>query len=194
VTLPKCLLVGGRSNVGKSTVAGVLAARLGGVHVSTDALGRHPGRPWGSVPPHVAAHYESQTDETIFAALIAHQLGLQGAIEALVREHDGDPGKPTLVLEGSALMPGGTMGLISDRVRAVWLTASDDFIRRRIEVESGYAAADAAGRRRIERFIERNRRLDGLLQADARRMGLILVGVDGESVQVVADRCLSAMS
>ena len=81
----RCLLIGGRSNVGKSTVAETLAARLGGVHRSTDKLGRHPGRPWGIVPPHVVAHYMNHTDEAIFDALLAHQRSMQPAIAELMR-------------------------------------------------------------------------------------------------------------
>src|SRR5687768_8737396 len=87
-TARRCLLIGGRSNTGKSTVANVLAQQLAGVHISTDTLGRHPGRPWGTVPTHVAEHYRAKSDDDIFAAVVAHQRGLQPAIAALVREHE----------------------------------------------------------------------------------------------------------
>ncbi|MEK1850498.1 MAG: hypothetical protein AAAC48_01095 [Phyllobacterium sp.] len=42
----RVILIGGSSNVGKSTVADALAEKLGRCCVSTDSLAKHPGRPW----------------------------------------------------------------------------------------------------------------------------------------------------
>jgi 2-phosphoglycerate kinase len=42
----RVVLIGGTSNVGKSTVAQAVAERLGFEYLSTDELARHPGRPW----------------------------------------------------------------------------------------------------------------------------------------------------
>jgi 2-phosphoglycerate kinase len=41
----RVLLIGGTSNVGKSTVAQAVAKKLGFEVLSTDKLARHPGRP-----------------------------------------------------------------------------------------------------------------------------------------------------
>ena len=40
----RVVLIGGTSNVGKSTVADEVAAKLGFERLSTDSLARHPGR------------------------------------------------------------------------------------------------------------------------------------------------------
>lgn len=186
----RCLLIGGRSNAGKSTVAAHLAERLGWTHLSTDQLGRHPGRPWGTVPPHVAAHYAMVDDAAILDALIAHQRAMWPGIEAIVRQNAvADRG---LILEGAALMPKEAAALGLTTVAAVWLTGDDIFFRRRIEAESGYREADPPSRALIDRFIERNRGLDVVLRAEAAAAGLPVIDVSGLSVADVADRCLVA--
>ena len=72
----RVLLIGGTSHVGKSTLAKALAARLGGEHVSTDTLARHPGRPWatssGPFPRHVAAHYLSLSVDELTTEQLRH--------------------------------------------------------------------------------------------------------------------------
>jgi 2-phosphoglycerate kinase len=190
----RCILIGGRSNVGKSSVAAHLAAQLGWTNASTDKLGRHPGRPWGIVPDHVVAHYTSLDDAAILSAVVAHQRGMWPKIEALVREHAEDTSKPGLVLEGSAVMPEDVATLGLPGVAAVWLTASDAFLRDRIEIESGYDAATPDGRHLIDRFIERNNRLDAVLRSAAREAGLPFVNVEGRSVAEVADACIVSMA
>ena len=116
------------------------------------------------------------------------------AIAALVHEHETNSDKPILVLEGSALMPEETLGLISKTVAAVWLTGSDAFLRKRIESESHYGSLDIAGRYLVDQFIERNRRLDQMNRDDAQRLGLPTVIVDGFSIDEVAAACLRAVA
>lgn len=88
-------------------------------------------------------------------------------------------------------MPEKAAHLRSTTIRAVWLTASDDFVRQRIETASCYGDLDGDGRRLIERFLERNRRLDALLREEAVRTGLPLVKVDGKEINLIADECLA---
>ena len=59
------ILISGTSHVGKSTLAEKLAERLGWAGMSTDKLGRHPGRPWLAIPAPVAEFYSRLTPETI---------------------------------------------------------------------------------------------------------------------------------
>ena len=122
---------------------------------------------------------------------MVHQRGMWPKIEALVRERAGEG----LVLEGSAILPGETAILGFPGVAVVWLTSSDAVRRHRIEAASGYAAKDAAARYAIDRFIERNRRLDAHLRAEAERLALPLIDVDGKSsVAEVAAACLATYS
>lgn len=188
----RVILIGGRSHAGKSTVARYLADQLGWDFASTDTLARHPGRPWGEVPEHVAAHYTGLSDSAILEALLVHQRGMWPLIEARIRENLSEE-TPGLVLEGSALMPAQVGNLRDSRVGALWLTGNDAFFRQRIEAASGYPAADVRRRVLIDRFIERNHRLDAVLRDEAKQFDLPVVDVDGASVAEMASRCWEAV-
>ncbi|MFI7675337.1 AAA family ATPase [Actinophytocola sp. NPDC049390] len=182
----RVLLIGGTSNVGKSTVAAELADRLGFEHRSTDYLARHPGRPWRTadreVPPHVAEHYSSLAVDELISSVLTHYERLWPRIEELVRTADG------LVIEGSALWPERVATL---DVPAVWLTAGDDVIRDRIRASGGYATATVDERALMDKFLARSIRFQQLLQADVDRLGLARVDVGGRAVAEVADDVLA---
>ena len=181
------LLIGGTSNVGKSTVAAAVAERLGVEHRSTDYLARHPGRPWRTaereVPPHVVEHYSTLAVDELISSVLGHYARLWPRIEELVDDADG------LVLEGSALWPERVAKLTG--VRSVWLTADDDTIRERIHDSGEYSAASANERALMDKFLARSVRFQQLLLADVERFGLRRVEVDGRSVAEVADAILA---
>lgn len=182
----RVLLIGGTSNVGKSTVAKVIAERLGFEHRSTDYLARHPGRPWRTaerdVPPHVAEHYASLAVDELITSVLAHYERLWPRIEEIVRTHAG------LVLEGSALWPARVAAL---GVPAVWLTADNTVLRSRIHASGDYPNATAAERTLIDAFLARTERFQQLMLADVDRLGLARIDVDGRSVTEVADAVLT---
>jgi hypothetical protein len=167
-----CILIGGTSHVGKSTLAEAWGAELGWPVISTDRLGRHPGRPWpvggGAVPPHVAEHYTRLADGELLEANLAHYRNMWPLIATLVGAHAAAP-LGRLMIEGSGCWPDEVRTLSPGGVAAIWLVATDELIERRIRRESGYEEADQAARRLIGRFITRsqlyNRRLLERLQA-----------------------------
>jgi hypothetical protein len=183
----RVLLIGGTSNLGKSTVARVVAGRLGFEDRSTDYLARHPGRPWRTagreVPPHVAEHYSSLAVDELISSVLGHYERLWPTIEDLVRAADG------LVLEGSALWPERVASL---GVPAVWLTAGDDVIRDRIRTSGAYASATVDERALMDKFLARAVRFQQLLVDDLDRFGLVRIDVDGRSVAEVADAVVAA--
>jgi predicted kinase len=178
----RVLLIGGTSNVGKSTVARMVAERLGTEHRSTDYLARHPGRPWRTtereVPPHVAEHYSTLAVDELISSVLGHYARLWPRIEELVDTADG------LVLEGSALWPARVATL---DVPAVWLTAAESTIRDRIHADGAYATATVDERALMDKFLARSVRFQQLVLADVERLGLRRVEVDGRSVAEVAD-------
>ncbi len=193
---PRVILIGGSSNVGKTTLAAHLARRPGWRRASTDYLARHPGRPWRpapeQVPPHVAEHYLGLTTEALIASVQAHYRALWPRIEAMIGEHAEDPALERLVLEGSALWPEAVAGLHMPAVSAIWLTADDRLFETRIHAESRYAEADERGRSMIDKFLERTRRFNLAMMREVRRLGLAYVEVDeAMDVGAVADICLS---
>ncbi|WP_328285899.1 hypothetical protein [Streptomyces sp. A1-5] len=149
----RVVLTGGTSNVGKSTVAQVVAERLGFAYRSTDQLARHPGRPWRTVeravPEHVAEHYASLPVDELITSVLDHYARLWPRIEELATAHAaGAEGAATgLALEGSALRPGRVAGLTVPRVAAAWLTAEQpSVVRARVRTAGRHAAATSAER------------------------------------------------
>ncbi|MFJ9619964.1 AAA family ATPase [Streptomyces noursei] len=195
----RVVLIGGTSNVGKSTVAQVVAERLGFAYRSTDQLARHPGRPWRTaeraVPQHVAEHYASLPVDDLITSVLDHYARLWPRIEELVTAHaDGAEGTETgLVLEGSALWPGRVAGLTVPRVAAVWLTAEPSVVRARVRTAGRYAAATAAERHLMDKFLARTERYQTLMLSVVHRLGLDhLDAGDGRTPQELADAVLAA--
>ncbi|MGF6156144.1 2-phosphoglycerate kinase [Ensifer sp. KUDG1] len=150
------ILIGGTSHVGKSTLAGTLARSLSRELISTDALGRHPGRPWPTVRPEVAEYYASLTDETIHWFLKVHHENMWPRIRQIVDSHR-ERGQP-FVLEGAALRPEYVATLDLGSVTALFLHADDDFLRRRMMDEARRDEAYDEKAAIIEKFIERSLR------------------------------------
>ena len=168
----QCLMIGGASHVGKSTLAAAWGAKLGWPVISTDRLGRHPGRPWPAqgraVPPHVAEHHATHDAEALLESNLEHYRAMWPLIETLVTAHLTAP-MGRLIVEGSGCWPDQMRQTALPGTAALWLVATDDQIANRIRAESGYAAADPAAQFAIDRFIARsqlfNRRLAERLAA-----------------------------
>lgn len=158
------LLIGGTSHVGKSTLGKAISEKLNWSYLSTDSLARHPGRPWKTlpetVPKDVQEHYLSLSTEALFVDVIGHYERVWPLVTDKIAALPLGPG---LVIEGSALWPDLVASLPDETVSAVWLTASDDLLKRRIYSESGFARADKLQRELITKFLERtlyfNRRM-----------------------------------
>jgi 2-phosphoglycerate kinase len=160
VTDVRVVLIGGPSNVGKSTVAQGLADRLGWSYVSTDKLARHPGRPWlpdGSpvTKPYVVDHFRSLSVDELFTAVVEHYTRMWPGIEQLVRAHATDPAAGRLVLEGSALWPPNVATLEIPGVAAFWLTAPSELLRARMYAGSRYGERTADEQSLVDKFLGR---------------------------------------
>jgi 2-phosphoglycerate kinase len=194
----RVMLIGGSSHCGKSTVAARIAGRLGWEAVSTDTMGRHPGRPWPpqllDARPHVAEHYGTLSVDELMASVLEHyEQRIWPVAQALIGERAAADG-PALVLEGSAVWPPFATALGLASVSAVWLTAHPQLFEARIRGESDYAAADARGRRLIDSFLARTIAFDAAMREQAERLGLPVLQVrDDDTVDDVAERCLAQM-
>lgn len=169
----RVVLIGGTSHTGKSTLARGLAERLGWNVLSTDALARHPGRPWQTAPENaerVAAHYRELSPEATAAAQREHYERLWPTVEQRISGADG------LVLEGTGIWPDRVAGLDPSRVAAFWLTADATTLRDRIHASSGFAGRTAEQQFVITRFVARTVLVDELLKAELRRHHL--TGID----------------
>ena len=191
----RVILIGGTSNIGKSTVAAAIAERLAWGVRSTDKMARYAGRPWRTptweVPPHVVEHYRTLSDIELVEGQLTHYQIMWPLVDALVREHADDPMTERLVLEGSGIWPDNVLTLRSPNVAAVWLSGSPKLIEARIFAESGYAKANAEGRLLIERFVVRSVGYDREMRAAVSRLGQPLIEVTAAiSVDQLAELCL----
>ncbi|MEO3976208.1 hypothetical protein [Streptomyces sp. CAU 1734] len=193
----RVVLIGGTSNTGKSTVARVVAERLGFTHRSTDGLARHPGRPWRTpereVPGHVAEHYRSLTVDELIASVLDHYERLWPRVRELITDSAAGPG-PGLVLEGSALLPARVAGLSVPRTAAVWLTADDTVIRARVHTAGHHAGATDGERLLMAKFLARTTRFQDLTLSAVDRLGLPRIDTGtGRSAAGVADAVIAAV-
>ena len=194
----RVILIGGPSNVGKSTLAEFLAQKLGWSHLSTDSLGRHPGRPWrtkpATVPAHVAEHYLSLLVDELFDDVLRHYRSLLPAIEAIVTRHATDGSADCLVMEGSALWPESVATLNLENVAAVWLTANNQFLQARIYNASQFAVATRREQMMIQKFLERAQRYNERMMEAVNRLGLASINVEAvSSLEELSDVCLELL-
>ncbi|HEU5011538.1 MAG TPA: AAA family ATPase [Roseiflexaceae bacterium] len=177
----RVILIGGPSNVGKSTLAQALSSRLGWHAASTDRMARYPGRPWGNARPHVAEHYLSLSPDELIEDVIRHYKRLWLEIQRMIAAHASDPSAERLILEGSAVWPESVVQLRLDGVRAVWLTASNAFLQQRIYTASDFAHASDREKAIIEKFLGRAQRYNERMMQTVQHVGLPYINVEETS-------------
>ena len=172
----RVILIGGPSHAGKSTLAQAVGAKLGWRCVSTDTLARHPGRPWGHVKDHVAEHYLSLSPDELIADVLRHYRSMWPGIRSMI----STPTDP-LILEGSALWPESVAELQLHTIGAIWLTASDGFLRKRMYESSRHHDSTARGKVMIEKFGARNELYNRQMMQALHRLGLPWLDVEQPS-------------
>ncbi|MCJ9749828.1 hypothetical protein MOV61_03745 [Neorhizobium sp. BETTINA12A] len=167
------ILIAGSSHVGKTTLAKRLAETLNLNMVSTDSLGRHPGRPWPSVRPPVAEYYRRLSPKTIYWFLRVHHENMWPGLKRMI---DGEiEARKPFVLEGSALRPEFIAPLVSETLVGICLHADTDFLRERMRAEAGYLQAGGDDRAMFDAFIERSVHDNAEMHKAARENGLRIV-------------------
>lgn len=187
------LLITGTSHCGKSTLAQRVGAALGWRIMSTDKMGRHPGRPWPSIPAPVEEYYENLTDETIYWFLRVHHTNmwplLAREIEAQVTTGGG------FVLEGSALRPESIATLHHPGVAAVCLHADQSFLAQRMRRESGYQSKSEREKFVIDKFIARSLRDSTESTESARVHGIPLVDIgQSDALEKISEQLVARAS
>ena len=67
------------------------------------------------------------------------------------------------------------------RSRAVWLTASDDFLQQRIYIESRFSDATEPEKALIRKFVDRTLLYNQRMMEEVRKLGLLSLNVENES-------------
>ena len=192
----RVLLIGGTSNVGKSTVAQAVADKLGFELMSTDKLARHPGRPWRTptweVPAHVVEHYGSLAPDELITSVLDHYERLWPRVEDLITAYaTGGGATAGLVLEGSALWPARVARLEIPYTSAVWLTADDSVLRARVRASGHYETATAEEQHLMDKFLARTERYQTLMLDAVDSLGLARIDAGGRSVANLVDTVLT---
>ena len=179
----KRILIGGSSHAGKSTLAKLLAAKLGWNYLSTDKLARHPGRPWVQanaklVPEHVVEHYKNLSTEALFLDVLLHyEKNVLPQVENIVLSEE------YILIEGSALYPGLVNNLVNKNgVKAIWLTASDEFFRNRIYKESNFDRLGENEKYLIQKFLQRTLLYNQRMIESLEHLGFTYINVESASV------------
>lgn len=198
MTTLRVILIGGTSHTGKSTLTASLAEQLGWRTLSTDHLARHPGRPWRAppevVPTRVAEHYRSLSAEALLDDVLQHYQRLWPSIRELVTRHATDGGGEHLIVEGSALWPESVASLQIEHVAAVWLTASDSLLQRRIADASRLAEVTGDEQLLIEKFLERTLRYNERMLEAIARLSLVRINVESQpSLKALSAHCLKRL-
>ena len=194
----RVILIGGSSHAGKSTLGRSLAAKLGWSYRSTDKLARHPGRPWVSangkaIPEYVAKHYSTLSADALFLDVLSHyEKNVLPQVEAIVHSHGSDLSTECLILEGSALWPGFVAKLVDEnRVKAIWLTASDQFFRNRIFSESNFYNVGEDEKHLIQKFLARTLFYNKFMREKVERLRFMCIDVESVSIEdELSNKCM----
>ncbi len=185
--------------MGKSTLAQSLASRLGWCCRSTDKLARHPGRPWqekpNEVPEHVADHYLSLPVDELVADVVWHYSeNVWPLVVSIVNTHATDFSTDRLIMEGTAILPELTAKLSINGVAAVWLTASNELLGRRIYESAQYDTESPHEKKMIDKFLERTCLFDERIMGTVKLFGLASIDVEETSIAAdLIDVCLSIL-
>jgi 2-phosphoglycerate kinase len=190
---PKVIYLGGAPMLGKTTVARMLACRLGYSSLSTDDVGVAIGavRKRDQHPIDYREYYIVNSLQTLIQDLNEGHEALWPALRTIVQNHEawGHP----LVIEGWALRPSFVHSLAGD-VSGVFLLADEALIEKRVRSSDfSEGASDVA--LMIERYCARSFWYNAMLRAEVARLGLkALVISDGMRTEEIVDQCLSLLS
>lgn len=168
------VLILGTSHVGKSTCAGELSDVFAWPVISTDKLGRHPGRPWTGVPGPVTEFYLNLSDEAVYWFLRVHHENMRPVIRTVIR--DARRGG-CFILEGAALRPEYLADWDVGDALIVCLHADETVLRERISAGARYSERSRETKLAIDMFIERSLRENVALVDAAKQYGLKLIDV-----------------
>lgn len=169
------LLITGTSHVGKTTLATLLAEKVGYETYHTDKLGRHPGRPWPKMRNFIEDYYSSLQASTVFKLLLIHHQNMWPNIQSLIESKAFREGA---ILEGSALRPEYIHSQIGPTLKGVCLTADELFISNRIRKSCKYETLSVAHQKVVDGFVERSLLDDREQVLRAKELGIRCLKVD----------------
>lgn len=200
---PKVIIIGGPPMVGKSTVARKIASRLEYGCISTDDIGlaiknvttadTHP-RSHSMDGVDYREYYQRCTVDELLADGMGMHDEMWPGIEVSIRTH-ADWSFP-VVYEGWAMWPPSVAQLVSEleTVRAIWLTASSEFLEERIRSTKRFYQGASDDELLIQLYLPRNIEYNRLMLESIDEYGLEAVDVtDYDSIDDVVTRCFEIL-
>lgn len=192
----KVILIGGAPMTGKSTVARLLAGRLGYGVISTDDIGQAI-EAVTTAASHPAMHrmagqdyreyYVTRSVEQLVAEADQRHAAMRPALERVIRAHAGW-GTP-MVMEGWALLPEAVAALADATIRSIWLVADEALLERRVRQDDFWRGASDE-EAMIRHFLGRSLAYNARIHEEANRLALAVVRVSAEQTpEMLVDRC-----
>ena len=127
------------------------------------------------MPGHVAKHYLTLSVEELIEDVLRHyRVNVWPKVEEIIGTRLEDSSTIGIVLEGSAIWPEFVADLDFEDIGALWLTADDEVLRKRIYSGSLYSSKSSRERKMIEKFLERTLTYNALMIAAVNRKPLYL--------------------
>jgi len=148
-----------------------------------------------AISEHVAEHYRTLPTEALLLDVLSHyQKNVLPQVEAIVRSHASDVSMKCLMIEGSALYPGLVKHLVEENkntVKAIWLTADDQFFRNRIKCESNFDRVGEDEKHLIQKFIDRTLLYNQRMMELVEHFGFISINVESTpKVGELSKKCM----
>ena len=190
---PKVVYLGGVPMVGKTTVARILACRLGYSSISTDDIGIAIGSltVGDRHPVDYREYYVVNSQEKLIQDANDQHERLWPALRALIQKHEawGHP----VVIEGWALRPSYVHALPGD-ISGVFLLVDKALIEKRVR-SSDFSEGASNVEWMIERFCKRSFWYNAYLEDEVTRLGLKAIEIsDRMRPEEIVDECLSLLS
>ena len=191
---PRVIYLGGAPMLGKTTVARLLACRLGYCMISTDDI----GIAIAAITPKdhqqeidYREYYILNNKEKLIQDVNYQHKKVWPAIQMISQKHEawGHP----IVIEGWALRPSNVYTLSGD-VSGIFLLADDSLIENRVR-SSDFSEGASNVALMIERYCERSIWFNKYIRDGVARLGLrALLISDGMQAEEIVDKCLELIS
>jgi len=196
---PRVIYIGGGPLVGKSTVARIIAWRLGYACISTDDIGASLAAVTDP-KEHPAFHYMNGLDYREYYITTAidqlvedidQQHGAVWPAVARLFEDHSTWGCPA-VIEGWALRPEYVAGLSGD-ISGLFLLADDALVEARTRADD-FSAGASDPEAMIQNYLDRSFHYNARLRGQVAGMGLKSIAVSAEMTpEKIADKCITLL-
>ncbi|WP_407385791.1 hypothetical protein [Ruminococcus sp.] len=183
----KVMLIGGSPMIGKSTVAGIIAAKHMLPVLSTDDIGDILQTVSPDINPMGKMNYLDYYEKTSIPKLIedmySYHLAMQNAIAKMIDKHSS--WAASIIIEGYAIYPDIAL---KENTEAVWLIASNALLQSRLENSPAFQKAPETAK---QHYLQRSIWHNNLILEQCKKIKRRYIQIEGcESSNNLAERIL----